>query len=54
MTENEDTIRVYDEDVSNFARLSIRLSELSTELNALIRPLMGKVYLKHERKQQNE
>ena len=50
MTEN-DTIRIYDDDVRNLARLSIRLSELSTELNALIRPFMGKVYLKHEQEQ---
>lgn len=54
MTEHDDTIRIYDEDVRKLARLSIELSELSTTLNAIIRPLMGKVYLKHERESQNE
>ena len=53
MNEN-DTIRIYDEDVRTLARLSIQLSELSYELNAAIKPFMGKVYLKHEREQQNE
>ena len=53
MNEN-DTIRIYDDDVRKLAKLSILISQLSTDLIAFIRPFMSEVYLKHEQEQQNE